>query len=618
MNKHKKFISAEFDDSFLNENNIIFKKYKPIKLIGKGAFSRIYSTIRISDKSVFAMKTEKKILYKGLLEREAYILFILREGFGIPKLISYGQNKKYHILIETLLGKSLQDIFIKAKKHCTLINICLIAIQLIERLEFIHSKNLIYRDIKPENLMIGLKDPNVLYIVDFGLCKKYRSSKTGKHILPKETNKFSGTLKYASSYVVQGKEASRRDDLISLGFSLIFLYKRTLPWESDWKKLNKDIYLDIIYAKETFNDGQLFENLPKEMVDFLKYTKNLRFEEDPDYTFMKGCFQKILIDRNLNINKIYFSWVNPNETNNFPRNNSSKRMLLRERILNMLESNSHSKNKNQKINMKNRKAITNNNIQQHRKQISNIPINPKIKKIINNVNNNKGNNSNKNDNIGKKHKNIKIEYPTYRQKSSNIRDLIYFRNKNNFNHKETKSLINDNEFINDSNKNVYQNIYINTNRNIYLNNISLKKFLRNDINYNIKYNTNIYNTSPKKKSIKKIISNTYKKNPYFNNSDLLNKPKIINNNIENTTVSFSNINNMNNNTYNNNINNFINKPKIYRSKILKNKNNIIINIPNINSIKGEYINTNINNRRKKIDYIPKPKTFRLHNYSHNF
>jgi hypothetical protein len=332
---------------------------------------------------------------------------------------------------------------------------------------------------------------------------------------------------------------------------------------------------------------------------------------------MKGCFQKILIDRNLNINKIYFSWVNPNETNNFPRNNSSKRMLLRERILNMLESNSHSKNKNQKINMKNRKAITNNNIQQHRKQIGNIPINPKIKKIINNVNNNKGNNSNKNDNIGKKHKHIKIEYPTYRQKSSNIRDLIYFRNKNNFNHKETKSLINDNEFINDSNKNVYQNIYINTNRNIYLNNISLKKFLRNDINYNIKYNTNIYNASPKKKSIKKIISNTYKKNPYFNNSDLLNKPKKINNNIENTTVSFSNINNMNNNTYNN-INNFITKPRIYRSKILKNKNNIIINIPNINSIKGEYINTNINNRRKKIDYIPKPKTFRLHNYSQNF
>jgi len=83
---------------------------------------------------------------------------------------------------------------------------------------------------KPGNLLIGIKDPNVIYIIDYGLCKKYRSSKTGKHILPKDLKKFVGTLKYASSNVVKGKESSRRDDLISLGFVLIQLYRRNLPW----------------------------------------------------------------------------------------------------------------------------------------------------------------------------------------------------------------------------------------------------------------------------------------------------------------------------------------------------------------------------------------------------
>ena len=206
MNKHKKNFSAEFNDSFLNENALIFKKYKPIKVIGSGAFSKIYSTIRISDKSVFAMKTEKKSLFKNLLEEEAYYLFTLREGFGIPKLISFGHNRKYNILIETLLGESLYDIFIKTKKNCNIFNICLIAIQVIERLEFIHSKDYIYRDVKPENLMIGIQDPNVIYIIDYGLCKKYRSSKTGKHIQPKNIKKFIGTLKYSSSNVVKGKK----------------------------------------------------------------------------------------------------------------------------------------------------------------------------------------------------------------------------------------------------------------------------------------------------------------------------------------------------------------------------------------------------------------------------
>ena len=117
MSKRRKKNLDELNNSFLDENKIIFKKYKPIKEIGAGAFGKIYSTIRIEDKSVFAMKVEKKTPFSDILSKEAFFLFTFK-GLGFPQLISYGHNMKYNILIETLLGKSLYDIFIKTKKPC--------------------------------------------------------------------------------------------------------------------------------------------------------------------------------------------------------------------------------------------------------------------------------------------------------------------------------------------------------------------------------------------------------------------------------------------------------------------------------------------------------------------
>ena len=177
----KKMNTLSLVDNFFEKNEIIFKKYKIIKTIGKGSFGIIYLAERIIDKKLFALKAEKINTPNNFLESEAFFLYTL-QGFGIPKFISYGHTKKYKILIEELLGKSLEDLFIPKQGKCNLIDICLIGIQLLDRLEWIHSKNIIYRDIKPENFLIGLKDPNIIYIIDFGSCKKYRSSKTGKHV----------------------------------------------------------------------------------------------------------------------------------------------------------------------------------------------------------------------------------------------------------------------------------------------------------------------------------------------------------------------------------------------------------------------------------------------------
>ena len=304
----------ENKDSFLNEDIFIFKKYKPIRKIGIGTFGDIYSVIDLNYKKSFAMKTENIEAEPKSLESEAYYLYNLQGGLGIPKIITYGYAKKYNILIETLLNESLFNIFIKNNKYCSLIDISLIGIQMLERLEWIHSKNILYRDVKPENCLIGLKDPNLIYIVDFGLCKRYRSSKTGKHIPLRQTGKFNGTMEYASSYVLKGNESSRRDDLISLGYMLIFLYKKNLPWKLPLKEINRTKYLELINKKETNDNGMLFKDIPQEIVEYIKYTTNLKFEQAPDYSFLSSLFKIIIFKMNLNYNKLSFSWINkPNK-----------------------------------------------------------------------------------------------------------------------------------------------------------------------------------------------------------------------------------------------------------------------------------------------------------------
>ena len=341
----------EINDSFLQDNKYIFKKYKPIKKIGKGSFGNIYSAIRLKDKNVFAMKTEKLKKSKyNILESEAYYLYTL-QGFGFPKLISFGHTKNYNILIETLLDKSLEDLYIKNKIESNLGDICLIGIQLLDRLEWIHSKDIIYRDIKPENFLLGINDPNVIYVIDFGLCKKYRSSKTGKHILPKITSKFNGNFQFASINALKGKESSRRDDLISLGYMLIFLLKKELPWKFKLGILNISKYFELIYLKETDGCGKLFKNLPEELIQFFKYTKTLKFEQEPNYTFLRSLLIKIIVNLKFDYEKLTFSWINlkDKKIKRIANSNSKRKSNLYIRILKNIKEEQIKKRKNEAL-----------------------------------------------------------------------------------------------------------------------------------------------------------------------------------------------------------------------------------------------------------------------------
>ena len=292
----------------LKKNKLLFKKFLVIKPIGKGSYSIVYQAKNILTNDFVAIKAEKRTIPSlELLESEAFILYSIR-GFGIPELLSYGKTKTHNILVMPLLGKSLLDIFIFSKKYDSLNDISSAAIQILDRIEWVHSNNYIYRDIKPENFLFGKKDKDVLYLIDFGFSKKYKSSKSGKHVPPKNTGRFIGSLRYASIYAISGKEQSRRDDIISIGYMIIYLMKKGLPWKGIKSNNYKECLSKVYEMKKNMKLEDLCKDLPKEILDYMKYANSLKFEQKTDYKKLKICFENILIKNGISFDKYIFSW----------------------------------------------------------------------------------------------------------------------------------------------------------------------------------------------------------------------------------------------------------------------------------------------------------------------
>ena len=289
------------------EDQLIFGRYKIIKGLDEGAFGQVYLGLNIKNNEKVAIKLEARKNKLCFLETEAYFLFILK-GLGIPKIEAFGHNQKYYILVETLLGKSLQYLFYEKKRFFSIKDVLMMGIQMVQRLKFIHSKYIIHRDIKPENFLIGYNDPYLIYLIDFGLSKKYRSSRTGKHVKFSIPKRMTGTARYASLNSLKGYQASRRDDLESIAYILIFFMKGSLPWEKAESKKKGNKYREIYKLKVLYTPEKLCENLPNEICEFLKYTRNLDFEQEPNYEYCCSLFKNALLKIG-SYNDLFFSWI---------------------------------------------------------------------------------------------------------------------------------------------------------------------------------------------------------------------------------------------------------------------------------------------------------------------
>jgi serine/threonine protein kinase len=279
------------------------------KKLGSGAFGEIYYGTNSKIGSEVAIKLEPIKSKNPQLLYESKLYLSVTGGVGIPNIHWCGTQGNYNIMIIDLLGPSLEDLFNYCKRKFSVKTVTLIGEQMLSRLEYIHQKSFIHRDVKPDNFCIGLgKNKNIVHVIDFGLAKRFRDPKTGMHIPIKEGKSLTGTARYASINTHLGIEQARRDDLEALAYVMIYFLKGELPWQGLKAKNMKEKYEKIMEKKISTNIDILTKGLPEEIATFLNYTREIRFEDKPDYNYIKSLFKKIVEKEKIE-NDNNFDWI---------------------------------------------------------------------------------------------------------------------------------------------------------------------------------------------------------------------------------------------------------------------------------------------------------------------
>ncbi|PPD99823.1 hypothetical protein GOBAR_DD03147 [Gossypium barbadense] len=268
-------------------DRVIGGKFKLGRKIGSGSFGELYLGVNVQTGEEVAVKLESVKTKHPQLHYESKLYMLLQGGTGIPHLKWFGVEADYNVMVIDLLGPSLEDLFNYCSRKLSLKTVLMLADQLINRVEYMHSRGFLHRDIKPDNFLMGLgRKANQVYVIDYGLAKKYRDLQTHKHI----------------------PYQSRRDDLESLGYVLMYFLRGSLPWQGLRAGTKKQKYDKISEKKVSTPIEVLCKSYPSEFVSYFQYCRSLRFEDKPDYSYLKRLFRDLFIREGYSFDYV-FDWT---------------------------------------------------------------------------------------------------------------------------------------------------------------------------------------------------------------------------------------------------------------------------------------------------------------------
>jgi len=279
-------------------------KYKVGKKLGSGSFGEIYEADVLDTQGnpngeKVALKLEPvKTKHPQLLYESRLYKLLLNSGGsrgaiqappGLPRCHWYGVEGEYNVMVIDLLGPSLEDLFCFVGRKFSLKTTLMLGDQMVARIQFVHERHYLHRDVKPDNFLMGItRRSHHVYIIDLGLSKKYRDPKTARHIPAKEGKALTGTARYASINTHVGLEQGRRDDLEAVGYVLMYFLRGGLPWQGLKAKDKEEKYAAIKKKKQETSTETLCKGFSAELSKYLNMCKSLKFEEEPDYDKLRG------------------------------------------------------------------------------------------------------------------------------------------------------------------------------------------------------------------------------------------------------------------------------------------------------------------------------------------